>query len=69
MKKKINNNLSQPLNDSVELNIINEDEDIIKKDQTDNKNIPKKKVTFFSRLFFLWTLMVMKISNKKKLKK
>ena len=69
MKKKINNNLSQPLNDSVELNIINEDEDVIKKDQTDNKNIPKKKVAFFSRLFFLWTLMIMKISNKKKLKK
>ena len=65
-KNKYNeNNLEEPLNQDMKLNIniINSDLD------NNNNNINNKKVSFCSRLFFLWTLIIMKLSNKKKLRK
>ena len=66
-KNKFNdNNLAEPLQQDIELNIVNtqlnEKENIIKLKQN-------KKVSFCSRLFFLWTVIIMKLSNKKKLRK
>ena len=64
-KNKYNeNNLEEPLNNQdmkLNINIINSD--------LDNNNNNNKKVSFCSRLFFLWTLIIMKLSNKKKLRK
>ena len=62
-KNKYNeNNLEEPLNQDMKLNI-----NIINSDLDNNNN--NKKVSFCSRLFFLWTLIIMKLSNKKKLRK
>ena len=62
------NNLEEPLNQDVKLNVINSklnnnyEKEII-------NSLKAKKVSFCSRLFFLWTLIIMKLSNKKKLRK
>ena len=77
MKKNKNgeNNLEEYLNDSFELKIINSDFDnnLNKnnniKEKNKDENINETKVSFCSRLFFLWTLIIMRLSNKKKLKK
>ena len=62
-KNKYNeNNLEEPLNQDMKLNI-----NIINSDLDNNNN--NNKVSFCSRLFFLWTLIIMKLSNKKKLRK
>ena len=62
------NNLEEPLNQDVKLNVMNS-----KLDNNYEKGIlnslKAKKVSFCSRLFFLWTLIIMKLSNKKKLRK
>ena len=64
-KNKYNeNNLEEPLNQDMKLNI-----NIINSDLDNNNNNNNKKVSFCSRLFFLWTLIIMKLSNKKKLRK
>ena len=78
MSKKAKNNknnineLEIPLQD-LELPI-NEDEKEESLETKIKRKIPKnvkteKKISFCSRLFFLWTLIVMKLSNKGKLKK
>ena len=74
--KNIKNDLSEPLQD-IELKIIDskneqqsEDNTNDKKTKIDNNNNKdKQKISFCSKLFFLWTLIVMKLSNKSKLKK
>ena len=62
------NNLEEPLNQDMKLNVMNS-----KLDNNYEKGIlnslKAKKVSFCSRLFFLWTLIIMKLSNKKKLRK
>ena len=75
-KKKHNkdlNDLEEPLQD-IELKVINgkseplsEDNNISEKLLTYQKQEPN--ISFCSKLFFLWTLIVMKLSNKNKLKK
>ena len=64
------NNLEEPLKEEIELNIINNETfNENKYINNDIKELNKNKVSFCSRLFFLWTLIIMKLSNKKKLKK
>ena len=70
--KKKKNDLEEPLQD-IELQITNNQSKISseentepKKPKTQNKNSDK---SFCSKLFFLWTLIVMKLSNKRELKK
>ena len=59
-KNKYNeNNLEEPLNNQdmkLNINIINSD-----LDNNNNNNNNNKKVSFCSRLFFLWTLIIMKL--------
>ena len=71
--KNKKNELEEPLQD-IELQITNDQS----KPSSDENNLDKnsiknlkaeKKVSFCSRLFFLWTLIVMKLSNKGQLKK
>lgn len=72
----IKNDLSEPLQD-IELKIIDNKNNTISEDNLDNNELPKEKeiykkeqkISFCSRLFFLWTLIVMRLSNKSKLKK
>ena len=73
-RKNKNNNkdLQEPLQD-IELEIVNEDKkakpkkNINEKLDTDKKE--QQKISFCSKLFFLWTLNIMKLSNKKQLKR
>ena len=62
------NNLEEPLNQDVKLNVINSNLDNNYEKEIIN-SLKAKKVSFCSRLFFLWTLIIMKLSNKKKLRK
>ena len=62
------NNLEEPLNQDVKLNVINSKLDNNYEKEIIN-SLKAKKVSFCSRLFFLWTLIIMKLSNKKKLRK
>ena len=64
-----NNGLEEPLREIIELNIKRDETDEEKNVKEDYKKINNKNVSFCSRLFFLWTLIIMKLSNKKKLKK
>ena len=63
------NNLEEPLNNAMELKIINLKLDKNKIEKEESEKLSQKKISFCSRLFFLWTLIIMKLSNKKKLKK
>ena len=69
--KNKKNNLEEPLKD-IELEIIKDDNKILSLDSDNNEIQDKKnnemKKSFCSKLFFLWTLIVMKLSNKNKLK-
>ena len=69
--KNKNNNLEEPLKD-IELEIIKDDNKILSLDSDNNEIQDKKnnemKKSFCSKLFFLWTLIVMKLSNQNKLK-
>ena len=68
-KKKFDeNNLEEPLNQDVKLNVMNSKLDNNYEKEIIN-SLKAKKVSFCSRLFFLWTLIIMKLSNKKKLRK
>ena len=62
------NNLEEPLNQDVKLNVMNSKLDNNYEKEIIN-SLKAKKVSFCSRLFFLWTLIIMKLSNKKKLRK
>ena len=64
-----NNGLEEPLREIIELNIKRDETDEEKNVKEDYKKINNKNVSFCSRLFFLWTLIIMKLSNKKKIKK
>ena len=64
-----NNGLEEPLREIIELNIKRDETDEEKNVKEDYKKINNKNVSFCSRLFFLWTLIIMKLSNKKKLKR
>ena len=61
--------LGEPLNEVIDINIKRNEINNNKKEKEDNEELKKKKVSFCSRLFFLWTLIIMRLSNKKKLKK
>ena len=70
--KNKNNDLDEPLK-NIELEIINGQNEI---SSIDSKHYIKKKaknneenISFCSRLFFLWTLIIMKLSNRNNLKK
>ena len=71
-KKSPKNDLEVPLQD-IELQIINDENKLSsEKDNIENiskDNKPEANISFCSRLFFLWTLVVMRLSNKGKLKK
>ena len=64
--KKNQNDLEEPLQ-SIELKVKN-DQNIISSEDNIEQNLPEKR-SFCSKLFFLWTLIVMKLSNKNQLKK
>ena len=71
--KNIKNDLSEPLQD-IELKIIDDKNNKLSEENSKNKktktdNIKEEKVSFCSKLFFLWTLIVMKLSNKSQLRK
>ena len=61
--------LGEPLNEVIDINIKRNEINNDRKGKEDNEELKKKKVSFCSRLFFLWTLIIMRLSNKKKLKK
>jgi ABC-type multidrug transport system fused ATPase/permease subunit len=75
-KEKYNNNINNdveiPLQD-LKIPIIEEENDLSLEKDIQRKILKKEKtevnISFCSRLFFLWTLIVMKLSNKGKLKK
>ena len=64
--KKNQNDLEEPLQ-SIELKVKNDPNKISSEDNIE-QNLPEKR-SFCSKLFFLWTLIVMKLSNKNQLKK
>ena len=63
------NNLVEPFKNTYELKIINLDSAKNKYEKEEKEKLSQKKVSFCSRLFFSWTFIIMKLSNKKKLKK
>ena len=66
------NNLEEPLQD-IELKVVNGKSETISDDNNSEKLLTyqkkEEKISFCSKLFFLWTLIIMKLSNKNKLKK
>ena len=67
--KNEENNLEEPLKEEIELQILSDELNNNNYEKEERKKLPEKKVSFCSRLFFLWTLNIMKLSNNKKLKK
>ena len=67
--KNEENNLEEPLKEEIELHILSDELNNNNYEKEERKKLPEKKVSFCSRLFFLWTLNIMKLSNNKKLKK
>ena len=63
--KKTKNDLEEPLQ-GIELQVKNDQNKISSEDNIEEK-LPEKQ-SFCSKLFFLWTLIVMKLSNKNQLK-
>ena len=66
MEKKLIENNQKEEN---EYNLIELKEPLQNESELSEEKLKEEKVTFISRLFFLWTLIIMKLSNKKKLKK